>query len=418
MRSSSVKRLKAACYTSNMSMSVVANLSPLLFLTFRTMYGISFSLLGTLVLINFFTQLTIDLIFSFFSHKFNMRKTLVVMPALCVAGFIIYALWPFWFPEQVYAGLVIGTVVFSLGCGLAEVLLSPVIAALPSDDPDREMSKLHSVYAWGVVGVVIFATVFLSVFSHNSWQYLALIFALIPFTSFVLFITSEIPDMETPEKTAGALKLLKNKGLWLCVIALFLGGAAECTMAQWVSGYLERAMGIEKLWGDIFGVALFAVMLGLGRTLYAKKGKNITSVLLISSIGASVCYFVAVVSSTAVIGLIACVVTGLCVAMLWPGTLVVATERFPKGGVFVFALMAAGGDLGGSVGPQLVGVITDIVIADGNAATVAEALSVSPEQLGMKAGLLVGFFFSLCAIPVYRVIKKTDKKIKNNSYIH
>ena len=141
---------------------------------------------------NFFTQLTIDLIFSFFSHKFNMRKTIIIMPALSVAGLIIYALWPFVFPERVYTGLVIGTVIFSLGCGLAEVLLSPIIAALPSDDPDREMSKLHSVYAWGVVGVVIFATVFLSVFSHNSWQYLALILSLIPFTSFLLFLILQV----------------------------------------------------------------------------------------------------------------------------------------------------------------------------------------------------------------------------------
>ena len=405
----SVKRLKAACYTSNMSMSVVANLSPLLFLTFRSMYGISFSLLGLLVLINFFTQLTIDLIFSFFSHKFNIKKTVIVMPALTVAGLIIYALYPFLFPDSVYLGLVIGTIVFSLGCGLAEVLLSPVIAALPSDDPDREMSKLHSVYAWGVVGVVIFATVFLSVFSHEKWQYLALIFALIPFTSFLLFLRSDIPDMETPEKVSGAVKLLKNKGLWLCVAAIFLGGAAECSMAQWVSGYLEKAMGIEKLWGDIFGVALFAAMLGLGRTLYAKRGKNISKVLLLGGIGAAICYFVAVVSSTPVIGLVACVLTGFCVAMLWPGSLVVATERFPKGGVFVFALMAAGGDLGGSVGPQLIGVIADAVIADAGTVAVAESMSVSPEQLGMKAGMLVGLFFSLCAIPVYYAINRKKK---------
>ncbi|MBR5825958.1 MAG: MFS transporter [Clostridia bacterium] len=405
----SVKRLKAACYTSNMSMSVVANLSPLLFLTFRSMYGISFSLLGLLVLINFFTQLTIDLIFSFFSHKFNIKKTVIVMPALTVAGLIIYALYPFFFPDSVYLGLVIGTIVFSLGCGLAEVLLSPVIAALPSDDPDREMSKLHSVYAWGVVGVVIFATVFLSLFSHEKWQYLALIFALVPFTSFLLFLRSDIPDMETPEKVSGAVKLLKNKGLWLCVAAIFLGGAAECSMAQWVSGYLEKAMGIEKLWGDIFGVALFAAMLGLGRTLYAKKGKNISKVLLLGGIGAAICYFVAVVSSTAVIGLIACVLTGLCVAMLWPGSLVIATERFPKGGVFVFALMAAGGDLGGSIGPQLIGVIADAVIADASTVAVAESMSVSPEQLGMKAGMLVGLFFSLCAIPVYYAIYRKKK---------
>ena len=406
---SSVKRLKAACYTSNMSMSVVANLSPLLFLTFRSMYGISFSLLGLLVLINFFTQLTIDLIFSFFSHKFNIKKTVIVMPALTVAGLIIYALYPFFFPDSVYLGLVIGTIVFSLGCGLAEVLLSPVIAALPSDDPDKEMSKLHSVYAWGVVGVVVFATVFLSLFSHEKWQYLALIFSLVPFTSFLLFLRSDIPDMETPEKVSGAVKLLKNRGLWLCVAAIFLGGAAECSMAQWVSGYLEKAMGIEKLWGDIFGVALFAAMLGFGRTLYAKKGKNISKVLLLGGIGAAICYFVAVVSSTPVIGLVACVLTGFCVAMLWPGSLVIATERFPKGGVFVFALMAAGGDLGGSVGPQLIGVIADAVIADANTVAVAESMSVSPEQLGMKAGMLVGLFFSLCAIPVYYAINRKKK---------
>ena len=406
---SSVKRLKYACYTSNMSMSVVANLSPLLFLTFRSMYGISFSLLGLLVLINFFTQLTIDLIFSFFSHKFNIKKTVIVMPALTVAGLIIYALFPFFFPESVYTGLVIGTVIFSLGCGLAEVLLSPVIAALPSDDPDREMSKLHSVYAWGVVGVVIFATVFLSVFSHGSWQYLALILSLVPFTSFLLFLRSDIPEMETPEKVSGAVSLLRNKGLWLCVAAIFLGGAAECSMAQWVSGYLEKAMGIEKLWGDIFGVALFAAMLGLGRTLYAKRGKNISKVLLLGGIGAAICYFVAVVSSSAIIGLVACALTGLCVSMLWPGSLVVATERFPKGGVFVFALMAAGGDLGGSVGPQLIGVIADAVIADAGSVAVAEAMSVSPEQLGMKAGMLVGLLFSLCAIPVYYAIKRNKK---------
>ena len=411
MNPSSVKRLKHACYTSNMSMSVVANLSPLLFLTFRTMYGISYSLLGLLVLINFFTQLTVDLVFSFFSHKFNIPKTLIVMPSLTVAGLVIYALWPFFIPQHIYAGLVTGTVVFSLGCGLAEVLLSPVIAALPSDDPDREMSRLHSVYAWGVVGVVIFATVFLALFTHESWQYLALVFAAVPFTSLLLFSKAELPPMETPERVSGAVKLLKNKGLWLCVLGIFFGGAAECTMAQWISGYLEQAMGISKLYGDIFGVALFAAMLGLGRSLYAKNGRNIEKVLLLSAIGAAICYFTAVVTDMPLVGLFACAFTGFCAAMLWPGSIVVATDRFPAGGVFVFAMMAAGGDLGGSVGPQLVGVITDAVIANGNTVAVAESLSVSPEQLGMKAGLLVGMLFSLCAVPVYYTIRKSDKKV-------
>ncbi|MBQ8503986.1 MAG: MFS transporter [Clostridia bacterium] len=405
-----IRRLKYACYTSNISMSVVATLSPLLFLTFREMYGISYSLLGLLVLVNFFTQLSIDLVFSFFSHRFNIEKTVKIMPLLSVIGLVVYALWPYVFPENIYAGLVIGTVIFSASSGLAEVLLSPVIAALPSDDPDREMSKLHSVYAWGVVAVVIVSTAFLSIFGNGKWQWLALLFSLIPLTSFLLFSKAEIPQMETPEKTSGALSLLRNKGLWLCVFAIFLGGASECTMAQWISGYLEKALGISKVWGDIFGVALFSVMLGLGRTLYAKKGKNIGNVLLFSAVGATVCYFTAVISDIPIIGLFACAFTGFCVAMLWPGSLVVATDSFPKGGVFVFAMMAAGGDLGASVGPQLIGVITDIAIENQAAVEFAHTLGLAPEQLGMKLGMLVGMFFPLCAIPVYYKIRKIRNK--------
>ena len=181
-------RLKAACYTSNISMSVVGNIPPLLFLTFRQLYGISFSLLGSLVLINFFTQLIIDLIFSFFSHKFNIKLTVRIMPLLAVVGLALFALAPIIFPASVYLGLVIGTVIFSAAAGLGEVLISPIIAEIPAKDPDREMSKLHSIYAWGVVGVVIFATVFLLIFKADSWQYLCFILTLIPLTSAILFM--------------------------------------------------------------------------------------------------------------------------------------------------------------------------------------------------------------------------------------
>ncbi|MBQ3084319.1 MAG: MFS transporter [Clostridia bacterium] len=402
----SYRRLKFACYSGNTSMSVVGNLSPLLFLTFRELYGISYSLLGLLVLINFCTQLGIDLIFSFFSHKFNIQKTVRLMPILTVIGLFIFALWPYFFPQTAYVGLVAGTVLFSVSSGLGEVLISPIIAAIPAEDPDREMSKLHSVYAWGVVGVVLFSTLFLLLFGKESWHWLALLLALIPITSAILYATSEIPTMETPEKTSGALHLLKNKGLWLCVIAIFLGGSAECTMAQWCSGYLEQALGIPKVWGDIFGVALFAVMLGTGRTLYAKIGKNITKVLLACTIGSTLCYLTAAISPLPMIGLLACALTGLCTSMLWPGNLIVASDRFPTGGVFVFALMAAGGDFGASVGPQLVGVVTDAAIENPALLGLAESLSLSPEQLGMKLGMLVGMLFPLLAIPVMLMIRR------------
>ena len=178
-------------------------------------------------------------------------------------------------------------------------------------------------------------------------------------------------------------------------------------MAQWSSGYLEKTLNIPKVWGDIFGVALFSAMLGLGRTLYSKFGKNIGKVLFLSSVGATVCYMTSVVINISSIGLMACALTGFCTAMLWPGSLVVASARFPKGGVFVFALMAAGGDLGASLVPQLVGIVADTVIESKSMLELAQMLNISAEQLGMKLGMLVGTLFPISSIPIfYRIWKK------------
>ncbi len=407
------KRLKYACYSTNVCMSIVGNLSPLLFLTFRSLYEISYSLLGLLVLVNFVTQLLVDLAFSFFSHKFNISKAVKFTPVLTAIGLIVYALSPWVLPNNVYLGLLIGTIIFSSASGFAEVLISPVIAALPSENSEREMSKLHSIYAWGVVCVVLFVTLYLLIFKSVNWQYLPLILISVPLFSSVLFSGTGIPKMQTPEKVAGAVTMLKDKRLLLSVFAIFLGGATECTMAQWCSGYLEQGLGVPKAVGDIFGVALFALALGVGRTLYAKKGKNIEKVLLLGSIGSVVCYFIASVSSVPFIGLIACATTGFCSSMLWPGNLIVAENRCPKSGVFLFAMMASGGDLGASVGPQLVGIITDFVIANPNLISFAETLFLTPEQLGMKLGMLVGMIFPLLSIFVCLKFIKTKDENKN-----
>lgn len=400
------KTVKLACYATNISMSVVGNLSPILFLTFHDLYDISYSLLGTLVFINFGTQLLIDLAFSFFSHKFNIPKAVKITPFLTAFGLLFYALIPLLFPEYAFFGILGGTLIFSASGGLVEVLISPVIAAIPSDNPDREMSKLHSVYAWGVVPVIILSTLFLSVFGNENWQWLALIYSIIPITAFILFLKSEIPQMETPERVSGALKLLKNKQLWLSVGIIFFGGAAECTMAQWCSGYIEQVFEFPKIWGDVFGVALFAVMLGLGRTLYTKRGKNIKNILLLGSLGAVICYLTAAISDIPVIGLFACAFTGLCVSMLWPGSLIVAADYFPAGGVFIYAMMASGGDLGAAIGPQLIGVITDTAVKIPSLVNLATDIGISPEQLGMKLGMLVGMLFPLAAIPLLGHIKR------------
>ncbi len=408
------KRVKYACYATNLSMSVISNLSPLLFLTFRWLYGISYTLLGLLVLVNFVTQLSIDLVFSFFSHKFNIKKTVKFTPVLAVLGLVLYACAPWIFPHAPYVGLMLGTVVFSASGGLGEVLISPVIAACPAENPEREMSKLHSVYAWGVVAMILVATLFLLLFGAKNWQWLALLLALVPLTASVLFSRAEIPDMETPARVSGVVKFLKMPALWLCFFAIFLGGAAECTMAQWSSGYLERAVGIPKVWGDICGVAMFALMLGLGRSLYAKYGKHIETVLFVGAIGATACYLVAALTDIAVLGLIACAFTGFCVSMLWPGCLVVASERVPTGGVFLYAMMAAGGDLGASVAPQLVGSITDAAMVSPRMIALSQELGISAEQCGMKLGMLVGMIFPFLAIGMYFYLVKTAGKCRKN----
>lgn len=404
------KRVKLGCYGTNISMSVVGNISPILFLTFRELYGISFSLLGLLVLINFCTQLTIDLIFSFFSHKFNIAKTVKLTPVITIIGLLIYSVWPIISPETAFYGIVLGTIVFSASGGLCEVLISPVIAAIPADDPDREMSKLHSIYAWGVVGVVIFATAFLVLFGAENWYILSLILTVVPVFAAVLFAGAKIPEMETPEKVTGALSQLKNKALLTSVFAIFLGGAAECTMAQWCSGYLEEVTKIPKVFGDIFGMALFAFMLGLGRSLYAKIGKNINKVLLMCAIGATLCYFTAAVSPFPVLTLIACALTGFCTSMLWPGNLISASERIPHGGVFMYAMMASGGDLGASVVPQVLGIVTDKVMENEALVSLASKMGLEAEQLGMRCGMLIGMLFPLMAIPVFISFMKEKKK--------
>lgn len=383
-------RTKVASYASSIGGSVFLTLPPILFITFQDLYGISYTLLGTLVLINFFTQLIVDLMFSFFSHKFNIPLAVRLMPVIGFVGMAIYALSPILFPSSVYMGFVIGTILFSISAGLGEVLLSPLFAAIPSKNPDREMSKLHSMYAWGCVGVAIFCTLFLLAFDGARWQILAAILMIIPLVSAILYFKAEIPCMSTPKHISGTFKLFREKALWLCVISIFLGGAAECTMSQWCSSYIEKALGIPKIFGDIFGVALFAFALGLGRSLYAKYGKNIEKMLFLGSIGATLCYGIAVFSGNAIVGLAACALTGFCVSMLWPGSLIAVADRIPSGGVVMYAMMAAGGDLGASVAPQLVGIASDAV--------------------GIRFGLLAGMAFPLLGIVVNFVLLRERRK--------
>ena len=403
-------KTRLACFYAYLSMASIFSLPPILFVTFREMYGISYTLLGTLVLVNFCTQLSIDLIFTFFTKYFNIHKTVKIMPILTSIGLLIYAIVPALFPSIAYLGLLLGTVIFSVSAGLSEVLLSPVIAAIPSKHPDKDMSMLHSLYAWGVLIVVIISTIFLNLFGRENWMYLTIFFAILPLFGSYLFFTSPMPKMNLTQNTDSSQMKQRNFGLILCMGCIFLGSAAENTMANWISSYMENALHISKTLGDIFGMALFAILLGSARTFHAKYGHNIFKVLIGSMIGATVCYIIVGLSGSILISFIACVLTGCFASMLWPGTLILMEEKIPNPSVAAYALMAAGGDFGASVAPQLMGIIVDKVTVSNWAAELGQTISLSTEQIGMKTGMLMAALFPFVGILLLIYINKYFKK--------
>lgn len=403
---------KYACFTTCASTAISVTLSPMLFTTFHRDFGISYTLLGFLVVLNYAAQLTLDLIYSFFSGKLNLKLSAKLTPALISLGLLFYALAPYLFPAHPYIGLAAGTVVFSAGSGLSEVLLNPIITSLPSDDPEKLLSRLHTCYAWGLISVVGFSAAFIYIFGGENWQTLALILALLPCTAFLLMLFAPFPEVHTQENITASGGILRNRTAILFIICIFFAGASELTMCQWCSGYLETVFGIDKLLCDLLGLALFGVTLGIGRTLYTRFGKKIDNTLIFGSIGATFCYLIAAVSPSPVVGLISCALTGFFVSMLWPGSLIAVTERIPDGGVSLFALMAVGGDLGATFYPQLVGAITDSIMANRRIVELGADIGLNAEQVGMKAGMIFATLAPLAGTILFSVVlkKKTNDK--------
>lgn len=409
------KTTKLACYTAYFTMSSIFSLPPLLFATLQDMYNISYTLLGSLVLTNFCTQLLVDLIFTAFSKHFNIKKVVRIMPLLTSTGLVIYAVLPNVMPQYAYLGLITGTVLFSVSAGLSEVLLSPVIAAIPSDNPQKDMSKLHSLYAFGVFTVVVVSTAFLKIFSAENWMYLTLFWAAMPIIASVLFFLSPMPDMSGSAESASTKGTKRRAvGMALCVACIFFGSCAENAMSNWISSYIENALHIDKAFGDILGMAMFAILLGLTRITYAKYGKNIFKMLLCGMIGATVCYIVAGLSLNVIFAFIACILSGIFVAMLWPGTLIMMEENLPGLGVAAYALMAAGGDMGASLAPQLLGIVVDKVSVTHTVVDLSAKLSLTTEQLGLKAGMLVTAVFPLIGTIIVILSMKHFKENKKD----
>ena len=249
-------------------------------------------------------------------------------------------------------------------------------------------------------------------FTTKNWFYLALFFASLPVVASILFTVSPTPDVNTDNNTKSSGG--RTRVIALCVICIFLGSAAENTMTNWISGFMEKALQIPKAVGDIMGLAIFALLLATTRVLYAKFSPDISKTLLVSMIGSAVCYIVAGSSSAVILSFIACILLGIFTSMLWPGTLILMEQKTHAPGVAAYALMAASGDMGASVAPQLMGIIVDKVSASGFAHELSAATGMTPDEIGLRTGTVITSVFPILGtlLLIYIIRSFSKKKLQ------
>ena len=355
------KKTKIACYLGFITQAIAANFAPLLFLKFHMDYNIS---LGNIALIStcfFFTQLVVDLFCAKFVDRIGYRACIVASEVCSALGLVGLAILPDLLSNP-YMGIIISVITYAIGSGLIEVLCSPIVEACPFENKEATMSLLHSFYCWGAVGTILVSTAFFAIFGIDSWKYLAVLLALVPAINIYNFATCPIEYLVEDGEGMSIPSLFKTPLFWVAIILMVCSGASELSMAQWASAYAEAALGLSKTMGDLLGPCLFAVAMGICRVLYGKYGEkvNLTKFMLGSGLLCVVCYVLALLFSNPVVGLAGCILCGFSVGIMWPGTLSISSKKFPAGGTAMFALLAMAGDLGGSIGPAIVGRVTQM----------------------------------------------------------
>ena len=380
-----------ASYIGYITQAIVNNFAPLLFLTFHNSLGISMDRIALLITINFGTQLLLDFLSSKFVDRIGYRVSVVAAHFMASLGMILMAFLPFRFG---FAGLTVSTMVYAVGGGLIEVVVSPIVEACPTEHKSAVMSILHSFYCWGQVFTVLCSTVFFAVFGMNAWPVLSVIWAVIPLFNAFFFMAVPIYTLNPGGEGATHKKLFSTGLFWIFLLIMVCSGASELAMSQWASAFAESALGVSKSVGDLTGMCMFAVMMGISRVLYAKLSKKVSIVkfMAISAVLCIISYLLASLSPYAVIALFGCALCGFSVGVMWPGTYSLAAEKIPSGGMSMFALLALAGDLGCSSGPGLVGFVSGIF------------------EDNLKTGLLFAVVFpSLLLIGLF-LLKKTAKK--------
>lgn len=381
-----------ACYLGYITQAIVNNLAPLLFLIFQEEFGIPISGITLLITLNFLVQLSVDFLSAKFTDKIGCRVLIVAAHIFCAAGLISMGVLPR-LTSAPYPALLFSAVLYAVGGGLIEVLISPILEACPSDSKASAMSLLHSFYCWGTVGVVLLSTLFLNVFGKSNWCLLTFLWALLPIFNAFFFLQVPINSLIEDGKGESISSLASNRLFWLFFIFMTVSGASEMAMSQWASFFAESTLGISKTLGDIFGICLFAALMGFSRAFYGVFGNRIN---LLSFIGASgvlcvVSYLLAAVSPVPWLSLLGCALCGLSVGIMWPGVFSLSSSAVPKGGTAMFALLALAGDFGCSSGPALVGFVSGLF------------------SNNLKAGLLFAAVFPIIAVILSALLLKKDK---------
>lgn len=383
-----------ACYFGYITQAIVNNLAPLLFIVFQDEFGISFEMIGRLILINFGTQIVADLLAVKFVDRIGYRKAAVSAHIFSAAGLIALGVLPKLLPSP-YTGLVLAVVIYAVGGGLIEVLISPIVESLPGEAKASAMSLLHSFYCWGQMGVVLLTTFLMKLLGIGMWFVLPVLWSAIPIFNLFRFIKVPLMPAIPEEEKTPARQLLSSGGFIIALILMMCAGASELTMSQWSSLFAEKGLKVPKLVGDLLGPCLFALLMGLGRTAYGIWGHKIhlRRALLASGALCIFCYAVTVFVQNPVFSLLGCAVCGFSVSLMWPGTFSLTAEAYPKGGTAMFGMLAIFGDLGASIGPWLAGLVSDLAQKSNRLVALGAANGLNPEQLGLKSGLLTALVF-------------------------
>lgn len=386
--SKNYKKTLTACYLGFITQAICANFAPLLFLKFHNHYQISLGQIALIPTVFFLTQLIVDVLCSYFADRIGYRRCVVASELCAAAGLIGLAFLPDLLPDPL-TGIIASVIVYAIGSGLIEVLCSPIVEACPFDHKEAVMSLLHSFYCWGSVGVILLSTAFFAVFGIDSWKWIACIWAVIPLYNIYNFATCPIEPMTDDGKGMKISSLLRVPLFWISIVLMVCAGASELSMSQWASAYAESALGLSKAMGDLAGPCMFAITMGICRSIFGKYGDRLDLMKFMTGSGVLclLCYIAASVSSSPVIGLIGCIMCGFSVGIMWPGTISICSGRLPEGGTAMFALLAMSGDLGGSLGPSLVGNITQNAGND------------------LRKGMLVGCVFPLVLILSLFILK-------------